>query len=164
VTPEVPWGEISTAVGVTAGSVAATLATAGAAAPLTTQGLLATGAGGMATVAASNAVLGSASSGTTISVFWSGWKMEEAATAFAAATGGQTCRMALGDIAVTNAAKASAVFANNASGVVHVFQDASAGVPTAGYWATIEYPILVARGVEIVYHIWTGTEWIVKGQ
>ena len=46
----------------------------------------------------------------------------------------------------------SAAYANGARGTVHVFHSAQ-GVGLNSTWATIEYPILRANGVKIIYHL-----------
>lgn len=110
-----------------------------------------------------SAATNAATAGTSTSVFWSGYDTEAAATSWAQANGGMTLGMAMGPVDAEAASAASATFAENAVGTVHVFQNAVQGVPITGYWATVEYPILAANSNTIVYHILTRAGWVVSG-
>lgn len=46
----------------------------------------------------------------------------------------------------------SAAFARGAKGTVHVFHNATDGVGVNSVWRTVEYGILKAKKVKIVYH------------
>jgi len=48
--------------------------------------------------------------------------------------------------------KASARFANSASGTVHVFLNPS-GISETSIFMTVEYPIIKQKGVEIIFHL-----------
>ena len=101
-------------------------------------------------------------------VFWSGGpKAKAAAEAFAKSNGQTTLEMTragqnLEKLTSTMPWKEAAplwqrMSSAYAGGVksgttIHVFQNATDGVRIGSVWSTIEYPILRAKGVEIIYH------------
>jgi hypothetical protein len=100
-----------------------------------------------------SAASGAAGTGTPAATFYSGPGMQAAASAWSTVNNG---------IMAANAG-ASAAFARTVTGPVHVFQNAVTPMPRGGtIWETVEYPILVERGIDIVYHVWDGTQWIIQ--
>jgi RHS repeat-associated protein len=81
------------------------------------------------------------------SVFWSGEGSEAAANAWIAENGGQTLAMSEYAVGAEPAAgaieEASATFANNASGIVQVFNGPTVLIDST--WAQVEYPALMSN-------------------
>jgi len=100
-------------------------------------------------------------------VFWSGGIEVAGAVAkdYAKLFGGQTLEMTLKGKYLTILTKlkgyeairplwekASAEFAKDAAGTVHIFQNATEGVKVTSTFVTKEYPILKNNGVEMIFH------------
>jgi RHS repeat-associated protein len=119
-------------------------------------------AGGIVTVSITGlaAGVGTGAAAGNGTVLWSGGGVggvaHTGAQNWIAANGGRIL-----SAVTSNAAAASATFVKEATGPIHVFHDGVGGVPLKGIWATVEYGITVAQGNPLIYHVWTGSEWVI---
>ena len=132
---------------------------------LTSEGLLATGAAA-ATTAVGGLGVGAAGSagscGGGIGAFWNGAGMYTAAQSWASAHGGRILSGALSGAAAQAASGDLARTVTSAQVFINLNDATSVYGPTSTWW-TVEYPILVERGIPIVYNLLGPNGWSVFG-